>query len=67
MDDETVENFWIRIRGQTDMGNIVMGVCYRQSDWDQHEEGPCLPPMELIWCFDCPVAIQARKVNSEMD
>lgn len=67
MGDETVENFWVRIRGQTNMGNIVMGVCYRQLDWDLHEEAQCLPPVVLIWCFDYPVAIQARKVNSEVD
>jgi len=67
MDDETLENLRVRISDQMKMGNIAMGVCYRQSEWEelvgdifrQLEEAPCSPSVVLIWCFNHPVAVQA--------
>lgn len=38
MGDEPDECLWDRISRQTNMGNIVMGVCYRQHDQEEVDE-----------------------------
>lgn len=35
MDDEPAEILWVSITEQTNMGDIVVGVCYR---WHEQEE-----------------------------
>lgn len=32
MADKPAESLWVRIRGQTNVGNIAVGVCYRLPD-----------------------------------
>jgi len=35
MNDKWVESFWVRIKGQTNMGGIVMSVYYRPPDQEK--------------------------------
>ncbi|KAK4829693.1 hypothetical protein QYF61_006068 [Mycteria americana] len=43
MDDEPIESLWVRIKRQTNLGNVVVGVCYRtpyqeevDDNWKKH-------------------------------
>lgn len=33
--DDKLEYLWVRIRGKTNKADILMGVCYRQSNQDE--------------------------------
>lgn len=56
MADETDESLWVRIRGQTNMDNIMMTVCYRLLDqedvgeafFSQLEEASCSQALVLL-------------------
>lgn len=34
MDDETAERLWVRMTSQTNIGDVVIGACYRPPDQD---------------------------------
>jgi len=35
VDEEPTKSFWVRIKEQTSMGDIVVGVCYRLLDQEE--------------------------------
>ena len=38
MGDEPTESLWVKFSRQTNMGDIVMVVCYKLPDWGKVEE-----------------------------
>lgn len=38
MDDKTVDSLWVRIREQSNMGDVLLGVCYRSPDQEEVED-----------------------------
>lgn len=38
MDEKTVESLWVRIREQSNMGVILLGVCYRSLGQEEGED-----------------------------
>ena len=37
-DEEPAESLWVRIRGQINMGNVVVVVYCRPPDWEEADE-----------------------------
>lgn len=38
MNDEPTEGLWVRIKKETSMGNVVVGICYRPPDQEEADE-----------------------------
>ncbi|PKU31622.1 hypothetical protein llap_18074 [Limosa lapponica baueri] len=47
MDEECVESLWVRIKGQTNMGNTVVGVYYKPLDQDEEVDGSFYRQLEI--------------------
>ena len=50
MEGEQVQSLWVKIKGQPNMGDTVVGVCYRPPD--QEEE------VDKVFCRQLEVASQ---------
>lgn len=55
MDSEPVKSSWIKIRGQTNIGNIVIGVCYRCLFQEEFEEEATFRQLETASCWQALV------------
>lgn len=40
MNEVVVKRLWIRIKGRTKLGGIIVGLCYRPPDWEGQADEP---------------------------
>ena len=48
--DKPIESLWVRVRGQTNMGDIVVGICCRLLDQGEKVDESFRPVVSKVGC-----------------